>query len=529
MVGLSDIGRLVRTLMYLRPEQLTNRIRRKLIRPKLVAAPVPVLRPVSGVWAAPIAKPASILENDRFCFLNRTQAIVDSDAWNNPKLSKLWLYNLHYHDGLCAIDSPEDTKQHLIGRWIAENPFCHGNGWEAYPLSLRVVNWVKWLLAGGVAPDGMNASLYQQSHVLSQSLEYHLLGNHLFANAKALIFAGLHFQGRKPQFWHQQGLGLLMRELEEQFLPDGAHFELSTTYHATLTEDLLDLVNIMQTYGRVIPDYIVRVAVRAMAWLEVMTRPDGVPPLFNDAAYGICPTFGDLKNYAVRLGIAWQPVRRLALTDLPDSGYFRYDGAAYSFFGDAGQIGPDYIPGHAHCDMFNFELFAHGRPIVVDTGTSTYDPGPRRTTERSTGSHNTVQLGTHEQSEIWGAFRVGRRARVIERRVTPAGVEATHDGFKRFGMMHRRVFGFDEDHIRLEDQLIGNTTDEAVARFHLHPNLEVVTERNTVQAGGVLFSFSDANRIAISSYDYAPEFNKQVSAKCVEVHFNQRLRTDIRI
>jgi len=32
----------------------------------------------------------------------------------------------------------------LIQRWIEENPPVAGNGWESYPLSLRIVNWVKW-------------------------------------------------------------------------------------------------------------------------------------------------------------------------------------------------------------------------------------------------------------------------------------------------------------------------------------------------------------------------------------------------
>ncbi|WP_417458936.1 heparinase II/III family protein [Kordiimonas sp.] len=525
----SKFGLYWRTLKYLKPVQLTNRIRRQFVKPKPVARPTFAPSPRTGVWTTPIVKPASLGAEDRFCFLNRTEMITGAEGWNHPDLPKLWLYNLHYHDGLCSGNTPAERKLRLVERWIAENPFGYGNGWEPYPISLRIVNWVKWRLAGGVAPDGMDACVYQQAHVLSLTLEYHLLGNHLFANAKALIFAGLHFEGRRPLSWLEKGLALLMRELTEQFLPDGAHFELSTTYHATLTEDLLDLCNILQAYGHDIPEVLVSVAGRAMAWLDVMTRPDGLSPLFNDAAYGICPTFGELESYAERLCVVWRPTRQMSLTDLPDSGYFRYDGAAYNFWGDAGQIGPDYIPGHAHCDMFNFELFAHGRPVVVDTGTSTYDVGARRTLERSTASHNTVQLGHHEQSEIWGAFRVGRRARITERHVAQGNVEAMHDGFKRLGVLHRRSFQFGKDRILLEDRLTGNSAGQAVARFHLHPDREVSVAGDTVQTGGVAFSFSGASSIDISGYYYAPEFNKQISAKCIEVHFSERLRTDIQI
>lgn len=529
MVDLSDIRRLARTASYLRPVQVTNRLWRRFVKPKPVASPDFALNQLVGTWITPIVKPASLRAEDRFCFLNRTEMVTGVGGWNRTDLPKLWLYNVHYHDGLCSEDTPAEQKLRLVDRWIDENPFGKGNGWEPYPLSLRIVNWIKWRLSGMPAPQGMEESLFQQAHMLFHTIEYHLLGNHLFANAKALVFAGLHFEGPLPRIWLERGMALLRRELDAQFLADGAHFELSTTYHATLTEDLLDLYNILRAYGQETPEALVNAVERAMAWLAVMTRPDGLPPLFNDAAYGICPTFGDLKNYAERLGVAWQPARRSAFIDLPDSGYFRHDDSAYSFWGDAGQIGPDYIPGHAHCDMFNFELFAHGRPVVVDTGTSTYDVGARRTLERSTASHNTVQLGHHEQSEIWGAFRVGRRARIIERHVVQGSVEAVHDGFKRLGVLHRRSFRFSEDNIQLEDHLIGNSTERAVARFHLHPDLEASVGGDTVQAGGVTFSFSGTSSIDISDYYYAPEFNKQVSAKCIEVHFSEHLRTDIQI
>ena len=38
------------------------------------------------------------------------------------------------------------------------------------------------------------------------------------------------------------------RELPEQILADGGHFELSPMYHALVLEDLLDLVNIARRY-----------------------------------------------------------------------------------------------------------------------------------------------------------------------------------------------------------------------------------------------------------------------------------------
>jgi hypothetical protein len=46
-----------------------------------------------------------------------------------------------------------------LERWLAENPPTMGNGWEPYPTSLRIVNWVKWLQTGNPPVPGMVESL----------------------------------------------------------------------------------------------------------------------------------------------------------------------------------------------------------------------------------------------------------------------------------------------------------------------------------------------------------------------------------
>ena len=73
---------------------------------------------------------------------------------------------------------------------------------------------------------------------------------HLFANAKALVFAGLFFEGNEGRKWLNTGLKILEKELREQILEDGGQFELSPMYHALAVEDLLDLINISVVYGR---------------------------------------------------------------------------------------------------------------------------------------------------------------------------------------------------------------------------------------------------------------------------------------
>src|SRR5690606_31907456 len=109
-------------------------------------------------------------------------------------------------------------------------------GWEPYPLSLRIVNWIKWAMSGSTLSPTMEQSLAIQVRWLTGRLEYHLLGNHLFANAKALVMAGLFFKGPEADAWLAKGLSILEREVPQQLLPDGGHFERSTMYHALALE-----------------------------------------------------------------------------------------------------------------------------------------------------------------------------------------------------------------------------------------------------------------------------------------------------
>ena len=213
---------------------------------------------------------------------------------NDTKLEKLWLYQLHYFDDLNAQSAEKRTDWHklLIERWINENPPCRGNGWESYPISLRIVNWIKWTLAGNELSQDAVSSLAVQVRYLFERLEWHLLGNHLFANAKALVFAGLFFQGEEAAKWLNRGLKILSRQVREQILPDGGHFERSPMYHSIILEDLLDLYNLSVAYEQDFPAHWKHLPdtwknrIQTMRfWLKAMTHPDGEIALFNDAAW----------------------------------------------------------------------------------------------------------------------------------------------------------------------------------------------------------------------------------------------------
>jgi uncharacterized heparinase superfamily protein len=234
-----------RTLRHLKVGQVLGRVRFRLARPAPELQAAPPLRASGGAWLPPAQREPSLVGPSRFRFMN-VEHDLDQVGWDDPAVDRLWRYQQHYFDDLNAIDaaSRADWQQALLTRWQRDNPPARGTGWEPYPVSLRIVNWIKWQLGGAALDADALHSLAVQARWLRQRLEWHLLGNHLFANAKALVFAGAFFDGTEAEGWLRNGLDIVQRELGEQVLADGGHFERSTMYHALALEDLLDLVNL---------------------------------------------------------------------------------------------------------------------------------------------------------------------------------------------------------------------------------------------------------------------------------------------
>ena len=106
---------------------------------------------------------------------------------------------------------------------------------------------------------------------------------------------------------------------------------------------------------------------------------------------------------------------------------------------DCGDIGPSFQPGHAHADTLSFELHIHNRPVIVDTGTSTYEISDTRFYERSTGAHNTVTIDNLNSSQVWAGHRVGKRAKAKLIKDDANEVMASHDGVLKQGKtLHTR-------------------------------------------------------------------------------------------
>src|ERR1035441_7074671 len=248
-----------RTLRHLRWSQLgylaLRRVLPRSTSPAEVKSPIS-LRELPSPWPFMEWQPQAsrkMLTTREFTFLNHTVACNGSIPWNDPQHAKLWLYHLNYFDFLnvdFALPEEETTLKsalEIMLNWCAYNTQGTEVGWEPYALSVRIVNWLKFLIRHqrSLELSGLETevktlveSLGAQAATLEQRLEKDLRGNHLLKNVKAFLFSGALLDTRLSTRWRAKGQRLLEQELNEQILPDGGHFERSPMYHAQILEDL---------------------------------------------------------------------------------------------------------------------------------------------------------------------------------------------------------------------------------------------------------------------------------------------------
>lgn len=515
---ISKLQLLVCTLYYLKPIQFIYRGKfflRRLFPQKKVWHVDRSMESQILIWEDSIYFPKYLADEYTFTFLNLSHSFPNRIDWNWLGHGKLWCYNLNYFEFLNQKNVNKSLGKKLIDDYINQISFAT-IGLEPYPLSLRCLNWIRFFIKYKLKDKKCDAILFQQLELLVRKLEYHLLGNHLLENGFALLFGAYYFDNER---FYRQAKRILLPELKEQTLEDGGNFELSPMYHCTILLRILDSYNLVKNnvlFSRELLPVFEKYSLKMLGWLGAIVFRNGDIPLFNDAAFQSAPSSLLLFDYAKRLGIVYE------VGDLGESGYRKIINSKFEMVMDAAKVGPDYQPGHAHADTFNFELHVNGRPVIVDTGTSTYEVNKNRFYERSTEAHNTVVVNGRNSSEVWSGHRVGRRAYVTILEDDNHKLVAYHDGYKSKGIKHIRSFEMINEKIVITD----NINSDAVAYLHFHPAERVELESEKVIVGkDYRIECEGAVSIKLLNSYYAPEFNKQVSSVKAEIHFKNRLYT----
>ncbi len=486
----ADLARLSRTVVHLRPGQVAHRAQlraqqaalhrfpeagRRILSGPFLSGPGPAgaagwpgtFRPVDaripGHWPG-----LAELRAGKVTLLGVTREL--GDGWEHADAPRLWRFHLHYWDWAWGLAADPDRLAaravfaRLWRSWHASAGFGRADVWHPYPAALRAWSWCglhRELAAGGDIEPDFVAALAAHAGFLRHHLEYDVGGNHLIKGLKALVGLAVFFADERLL---RLALRRLTRQLARQVLADGGHYERAPAYHCQVLADLIDVADLLRAAGRAPAAELTGAVDRMRQWLGVVLTPDGRVPLLNDG-YPV-----DRELIAV---LQPAPAPEGPLFVLPDTGLVRAAAGGWHLLADVGPPCPPSLPAHAHADTFGCLLHVDGVPLLIDTGTSTYEPGPVRGYERSTAAHSTVQLDGADSTEVWGVFRAGRRARVsgLSARVGSAGLsfDAAHDGFRRLPgrPRHRRRWSLAEDALRVDDLISGRGGHEIVIRWQL--------------------------------------------------------------
>ena len=462
----------------------------------------------------------SVLEGRKFQFIGLVHSFDHKIDWNYAGNGKLWNYNLQYFNYLLDEDLDPSFRLELL-RDFSQNLLEKKVPVEPYPVSLRIVNTLAFHSRYPITDQLVLTSMVKQINYLAHNLEFHLLGNHLLENLFSLYIVSLYLNDSRL---HQKSFQLLSKELHEQILEDGGHYECSPMYQSILLGKLLLCIDVAKKSQIVEVDelnFLSQKASLMLGWVKAFSFPDGSWALMNDSAEGIAPETERLNAAAAILGIVPANLR------LSTSGFRKIAGADWVVTIKTGPMQPSYQPGHAHADIASFCLWHNGMQVIVDPGISTYSVCEQRLRERGTSAHNTISINGQNQSDIWSGFRVGKRAIVQLLKDEADHLEIITIPYFDRGVKHERIFKkVDEFKLVIEDKILYNYQANLVASGGLQFNAEenVNHSENLVEFSNLRIEYSGVEKVYLNTGNYATNYNHLIKAPRLE--FNVPVRSE---
>lgn len=435
----------------------------------------------------------------RFTLLNVTEETGQPVDWNQAGAgqSRLWQFHLQYHEYLLALVSrPESSTPQVtpeiagfLNDWMdAHAPGLVGSSddsWHPYCISRRVPVWICLLTARWTdtrTRTRLVESLFQQVEWLQRNLERDPGGNHLLENLTAVIQAGCCLEFDDARSWIEDMWSRLRRELEQQILPHGEHYERSPMYHSQVLGNLLRIACVSDRRFPELNRFCREQAQRLLDFRQAILHPDGDIPLLGDSGFGEGPGSGLIRDLA--------EFCQLSVPDPPDGVtecgpyWISRHGQRQDFLlFDRGPVGPRSLPAHAHCDLLNVVASCGGQRWLVDSGNFDYGEGSMRQYCRASLAHNVVTANGRSQCDVWSRFRMGQRGR-------PTGLDsgqlgsfdwatANHDGYRGNGIARLcRLVAVDrrQQSWICCDFAFGNGQPELVGYLHFFPGISIVPD-----------------------------------------------------
>jgi Heparinase II/III-like protein/Heparinase II/III N-terminus len=403
-----------------------------------------------------------------------------------------------------------EAIQSLLTDWIANNPPGLGVNWTvAMEAALRGISLcltmeLLWPFTDDEQAwlEQMTASLWQHLRFIEAHNEFSFLlrSNHYLSNIVGLLTLSSYLGLRRRREKYARAV---QRELLLQTNADGGDCEASTGYHFLVAQlGLHAFVVQQQSSVAMAPEFQARLG-KMFSWIASLADGSGKLPHLGDCDNGRVELLMDDiaqsslpagKRHSLRVGTLSKLASHLLphqkpVSVLPESGIaiLRRNEASIVFCAM-----PNGLRGkgsHSHCDKLSIIFRLGPDEIFCDTGSRCYTrSAERRNLDRSTRVHNTLMIDEAEQN-IFSLdprllFQSGNEAAVSQITTFEGGVRASHHGYSRIGIEHRRTVELGDGWLLVVDEVSGDEasgTGEHLLdlRFVLGPEWHVSSEKTT--------------------------------------------------
>lgn len=376
---------------------------------------------------------ADALMKDTFDFWNvkatvpRTRKGTIDWSYNGTKGDPEWGWSLNdlYHCTTLANAYFKTGRREYVARadadirdWILANPYpgrvTHRGRWRGLTTAARARNMMYTFYGLQQVDDFSPAARLLMLASLSEHAQYLMLFHRRDAgNWTVSELAGLATIGAAwPEFddspgWRAFALEQMGQQMSQQVYPDGAHVELTTSYHRTTAENFERFLGVFGEFGYDLPDSLKTGVQKMWTYLALAMRPDGTGAENNDSERR------DVRESLLAAARQYNRPDWIYIATngrsgvAPDAGpsvLFPWAGqvvmrsswkadAHWAFF----DIGP-YGTSHQHRDKLHISIDALGRALLVDAGRYNYQRGKFRHYFTGSAAHNVIRIDGGDQN-----------------------------------------------------------------------------------------------------------------------------------
>ena len=334
-------------------------------------------------------------------------------------------------------------------------------------------------------------------------------------------FCYLNIKNKQESFFK----GKLHREIDKQF-NNYLHFEKTPSYHNLLTEQLISYAAIKKTCNSKNNQKFLTFLEKLIFISKKVSHPDKKLSFFNDTNYDSI-SYNELellfsKNFEKKS--FREKISNFSYPVLSNKKIFIIS----KFCGPS----PDFNPGHSHADSLSFEASINNKRFIINKGISTYEKNYLRLVQRSTKSHNSVEINNLNSSQVWSSFRVGKKSNVFNSFVDTKKniVSARHNGNSNIfnDIIHFRKLSLFKKSFFIYDEISGKFKSFKIF-FHFAPDVKLKKIDNLIYFKSHNFkgtiSFNNTKQIQLKNSVFYPNFgvNKKIKSLIINCKENKNL------